>query len=447
MGEIESSKVTSNGMKNLVLGGLAAMLVIIGFILTPSLSDMGSGLMAIMKHHGLLDSDLLVIGGSLGPAFVNSGLLGLCALLVYKLVNAEIEGPQMAAFFMVIGYSFYGKTLFNAWPLVIGVFLEAKVNKKSLTAAAPLAWYTTALGGIVSVLAFHTPVIGVGTPLSIAIAIGFGLLAGYLTGFLAGHIATLHKGMILYNAGFTVGIVGFIINSILKAIGLGHGAYTDGVYTSGMNTLFASILSIAFLYLIIVGLIENKGLGNYKEMFMKKYKSGNFVTQFGFGTTLINMGVLGLITLAYVLVVGGQLSGPSMIGLWTVVAFAAVGVTIPGFLPILFGIFAGALITGGMLGVTEGQAFMEAGLLRVASRPMLIAAGLSCGLSPITSEYGPVSGFMAGVLHVILVPNVSVLHGWMSTYNNGFSMGLMVIFFLPIFERIGRKFGNKEAVN
>lgn len=437
MDALKSKETSDNAY--LVFSILALILVVVGFAFTPSLGTIGKGLVQLIRHHSLSDSDYLQIGG-FGPSFVNSGLLVFCVLIVYKMTNTEIEGNQIAAMFMVLGYSFYSKTLFNVWPHVIGTFLNAIVNKKPLNSVSALAWYSTAIAPITSVLSFATPVLNPGSPKAITVGISFGLLAGYLVGELADHVATLHKGAILFNGGYTAGIVGFLIFSIMKAIGLGHGPYTDGIYTSGQNVLISKVLFGLFLYLIIAGLL-NKGLENYKELFTKTYKSGNFVKQFGLGASLVNMGVLGIVATIYVwLTPHGQLNGPVISGIWTVAGFAASGMTVLSILPVMLGVYVNSFITGGIAGLAERQSFAIAGAAKTSSRSMLVATMFGCGLSPLTAMYGPLVTFIAASLHVLIVPNTGVLHGWMSTYNNGFAIGLSTTFFMTILQ----KFSNKK---
>ena len=53
-------------------------------------------------------------------------------------------------------------------------------------------------------------------------------------------------------------------------------------------------------------------------------------------------------------------------------------------------------------------------------------------LAPIAGEYGPVAGFFAGMLHLILVMVVGSLHGGLNLYNNGFAGGMAAGLLLPV---------------
>jgi hypothetical protein len=67
---------------------------------------------------------------------------------------------------------------------------------------------------------------------------------------------------------------------------------------------------------------------------------------------------------------------------------------------------------------------------------MLLAAIFSCGMAPIAGEHGVFAGMFVGAVHSLLVPNIGVLHGWMSLYNNGMSLSLVATFLHPIYSRL-----------
>jgi len=247
------------------------------------------------------------------------------------------------------------------------------------------------------------------------------------------------------------------INALQKAVGLGHDkpayvevaqALKEGIradYVSGQNDVLGVALVILLSYLIIAGI----ALGGSKEflrMIWVRCKGGNFVEKHGVAACLINMGFLGLISTAYILITpGGQLGGPTYACVWTAVGFAAYGVTLRMYLPTMGGVFLAALITGGLGGLAEDISFFEAGLAKVSSRGMLLAAIYSCGMAPIAGEHGVLAGLFVGVAHAILVPNIGVLHGWMSLYNNGLSLSFIAVFMHPIYSKLHIHYEKKKT--
>jgi hypothetical protein len=57
------------------------------------------------------------------------------------------------------------------------------------------------------------------------------------------------------------------------------------------------------------------------------------------------------------------------------------------------------------------------------------------GLSPIADKYGWRYGFVAAVMHYLLVTSVPTLHGGFCLYNGGFTAALICIILVPELER------------
>ena len=217
--------------------------------------------------------------------------------------------------------------------------------------------------------------------------------------------------------------------------------YQPSDYVSGNNVLLGSMFAILFAYLIIAGIALGGG-GGFGKMFWHRSKGGNYVEKFGFSSSMINMGIMGFIGVAYVFATGGHFNGCLFACIFTAVGFAANGVSVRMYLPTMIGVAIGALLTGGIAGAIAGESFVAAALVKVASRGMLLAAIFSCGMAPIVGEHGLLAGLFVGVVHSMLVPNTGAFHGFMSLYNNGLSMSLIATFLMPVYTLFGKK---KEA--
>lgn len=423
-----------------------------GLIFSPSISELFQGYSKILRHPSLLDFDGLKQAGHFGTAFFNAGMLLIVVLLVYKLTNTDIQGVQIAAAMMVVGFSFYGKNILNIWFPIIGVLSYTRLRGRPLSSATALAWFSTALSPIFSVLAFGTEeALGIGTPAGYIIGALMGILGGVLVGYIVERLPAIHQGYTLFNAGFAAGIAGILINALQKALNIGHDRFPYDAaadYVSGSNTILALMLLILFCYLIGVGFL----LGGFKEfskMFWYKSKGGNYIEKFGLAASLINMGVIGLLCVAYVfLTVKGQLNGCVFACIWTAAGFATCGVTVRMHLPIMVGVYIASFITGGLAGVVVGNSFFADAMTKVSSRPMLLAAIFGCGLSPIIGDFGAIAGIFVGAVHSILVPNTGAFHSWMSLYNNGLSLSLVATFLYPIYSnmQIRRKQYQQQTV-
>lgn len=429
---LQANKIVRQHYMVFLIMALAS--IVLGVILCPDIVRIANGLRQIILHPSLLPTDYLTVGGHIGVGFVHAGLMTLCALFVLRVVKAKLMGLQVAGLMIIFAFSFCGKNLFNIWPLIFGVILEAKTSGKKGEDVVSLAFFACALAPLVSVLSVGTPHLILAPPM---VTVPLGIVAGVIAGFLIGKydsfVRTMHHGTVLYNGAMSAGIVGVLTNFFLIDIGLGHDRLVDNIYIVGQNRLLGWIVFGYALYFLVCGLILNGGFRGIKYLVLETFQGTDFVYQFAMGKTLINMGIVCLIALGYVLLMPkGQLNGPVFGGLFTIVGFAAQGVTPFSMLPAMGGVFMGSFLTGGIRGALVGQSFITAGLYRASIRDSVVAAMFSGGFSPMVKMYGPSAVFAAGMLFSMTVSNIPPLHGWMVNYNNGFSMGLVAVLFLPV---------------
>ena len=69
----------------------------------------------------------------------------------------------------------------------------------------------------------------------------------------------------------------------------------------------------------------------------------DFISLFGYGPTLANIGLTGAIGTAYVLLVNSDLNGPVIGAIFSIVGFAAFGKHPKNIVPIMLGVFLGSL--------------------------------------------------------------------------------------------------------
>ncbi len=434
-------KPVGNTLRALVFIGLGILSIIIGFVLTPSLEGIAEGFRLQQSATGMLDlNTFMVVGeGNIGVPFINAGILLIVVMLTYLATKTNINGGAIAAAFMVYGFGFCGKTLWNVWPLFFGVIIHAIVNKKKINTVTGLAWFSAALSPMVSILSMYTRFDGTSTmgevaqfnSVSFALAVVIGLIAGYFVAVFAGFLPEKHNGLTLYNAGMAAGLTGFFIFSLMKALGIAHSGPSHE-YPNIANGVLAACIAILLIYLLVAGLLITAKERSGIDLIVTKLYSGSAVEQFGFGPTLANMAVAGFACLLYwFLTRTANAHGPLFACLFTVVGFASNGISVRTMLPIMCGVYLTSIIVGGTQGALQGNPFFESAFNYVGSKNMLIAAVFGCGMAPVVFKHGSWVGFLAGVIHSILVPNTGVLHGWMNLYNNGFCIGLVVTFFVP----------------
>jgi hypothetical protein len=298
-----------------------------------------------------------------------------------------------------------------------GVFLYSRYKGEKFSKFMLIAYFGTALGPLVSQLSF-----GLGFPTNISIVAGYfaGIAAGFVLPPLAGHFVKFHQGFNLYNLGFTCGIVGTFFMALLRAFSLDN--ERKMIVASGHNQalgiylyiFFASILAVGFLY-------NNKSFKGYDRLLKRSGRAvEDFVLLEGFGITLINMAILGVIATSYVLLVKGQLNGPTIGGILTVVGFGAFGKHAKNIIPVMLGVFI-------------ASSLMQ---WEVSATGPLLAALFGTTLAPVAGVFGVKGGIIAGFLHMAVVMNVGSLHGGMNLYNNGFSGGFVAALLVPVLESL-----------
>lgn len=152
---------------------------------------------------------------SMGGTFVNAASVGALALILVYFASVNLSGPTLATILTMIGFSFFGTTLLNSIPIIVGVYLASRYSKQSFGSYSIIALFGTAIGPVVTFIIFTSN-------LSFLISIPLGLTLGVLIGFilpaLASSMLQLHQGYNLYNMGFTCGFLGLFIAGILNAI-------------------------------------------------------------------------------------------------------------------------------------------------------------------------------------------------------------------------------------
>lgn len=240
---------------------------------------------------------------------------------------------------------------------------------------------------------------------------------------MASYFLTLHKGYNLYNVGFTCGLVGTVAAAFFRAYGVQ--IPVQKIWSEGNNLVLSLFLLPLFSFVIFCGwLLNNRSLRGYRKL-MKH--SGRLLTDFvileGVPLTLINMGLLGIISTVYVLLIGSQLNGPTIGGIMTVVGFTALGKHLRNVVPVIAGVTIASVSNS----------------YDLAGPNNVLAALFGTTVAPIAGEFGAVWGVIAGFLHSAMVNNVGFLHGGFNLYNNGFAGGLVAIILIPIIKAIHKR--------
>ena len=169
---------------------LFSSLIIIGFYIN---ENSFSGYFSLIKDDGY-KSDFTKKYGY-GLTFINMGIMGFISICFVTITGQAFNGPVLAGIFTVVGFSANGKTVFNTFPVLIGVLLASLGSKGNTFTLAISGLFGTALA----------PISGVFGPIA-------GVIAGWLHLAVVQNVGLVHGGLNLYNNGFSAGIVaGFLL--------------------------------------------------------------------------------------------------------------------------------------------------------------------------------------------------------------------------------------------
>ncbi|MFO7941249.1 MAG: DUF1576 domain-containing protein [Bacillota bacterium] len=375
------------------------------------ISDFGE----MVRVPGVLITDYFVVG-SIGAALVNAGLVGLAGLAVAALSGVPIRGYIVAAVFTMAGFSFMGKTIINIWPIFLGVWIYARTQGDDFGQYILNALFGTALAPLVSSVALQLD-------LGIAGALFLGACAGFLVPPLAGHLLATHQGLNLYNIGFTCGFIGTLFAALFR--GFGQSMDLASIWGSGLNSQLALPAMVYSASMVLLGVTLTRGNleGFFRIWRMPGALVSDFVSEGGLGGTLLNMGLVGLLGTGYVLLVRGDLNGPTLCGIFTMIGFGAFGKHPRNSVPIMAGAYLSLFLfrwqpaeAGPLLGVLFGTT-----------------------LAPISGTFGGLWGLGAGFLHMAMVMNVGFLHGGMNLYNNGFAGGIVATLMVGVLKQFNHE--------
>lgn len=402
----------------LLLFGL--LLILFGLTLD-TLPGIYRGLVRIIIEPDYLITDYIEVGG-MGASFVNSGLLTLIFTAILLRMKIHLRGISFAAVFIIAGFAFFGKNIFNVWFPFAGVWLFSWYRKEPFLQFVYIAFFGTALAPVVSQIMF-----GFTFPPALRIPLGafIGISTGFILPPLASAFMAVHRGFNLYNMGFAAGMVGTIMISLFRSYGFVD--MSRVIWTTGNNLFLAPPCLILFAVFVAAGWwLNGRSFEGYGAVLNHPGRLvADFVDIMDFPPTLINMGLNGLIATGYILLIGGDLNGPTLGGVLTVSGFSALGKTPKNITPIFLGVILGSLTK------TWG----------IADPPIQLAALFGTTLAPIGGVFGWQYGVLAGYLHSSVVLNVGVLHGGFNLYNNGFAGGIVAALLVPLIEifREGRK--------
>jgi len=397
-----------------LLSGCLAVTTLLAFH-ADGWSETWHGFLLLQTASARLISDFTATGGT-GGALLNAAITGGLALLLIRFTKVALSGPTVAAVFTIMGFSLFGKTVFNTVPIVLGVFLAARFIGKPFNNYLLFALFGTALGPLVTFLILEA---GLPGATGLLCATAGGILTGFAIPALAMAMLRMHEGFNLYNIGLACGFFGLFAAAFFNAAGHELAGVMIWNETPGPEPALL-LLFIALLFLFFGWRMDGRQLtGNLKRILRLPGRlPTDFMSSVSCGAALVNAGLLGLAGLLYLHLIGAEINGPVAGGLFTIMGFATFGKHPRNCWPIALGVLAATLLFGKS---------------PTAPGPLL-ALLFGTTLAPLAGEFGPGTGFAAGCVHLMLVERSAAWHGGLDLYNNGFAGGLTATFFVAIIQ-------------
>lgn len=406
-------------MVKYTLIGVTAFIYCLAFVLgTPG--DILHGMKNILTSQNMLISDYFLIGGACAALF-NCALVMTITIATLHFLKINFTGISFAAVLIMGGFSLFGKNPLNIAPILLGTYLYSRAQGLSLNRYIYIGFFSTTLAPLISSLAFILPF---SMPINIVLSTALGVFIGFISPPLAAHTVSMHMGYSLFNSGFSGGILALCVVSLARSFGLLVNSvliWRDGVSITAVASLFTIFITLAFVGWLRCG----KTFRPFIRIMRHPGRAiADFVLMDGTGATLINMAACGAICTLYIIIIGGDLNGPTIGGIMTISGFAAFGIHPKNYTPVLAGV---AL----------------AGVLKVfsISVPTQQLASIFCaGLAPIAGQFGVFAGLTAGFLQSSVVVGLSALTGGVNLYNNGFAAGFVAIVLVPLIESFKKKY-------
>lgn len=385
----------------------------------------------------------------LSAAFFNAGVCGLICTMFMILLEGSSKPNSFAGYILVVAHCFYGLNPLTMMPCFLAPILYIKYKKLSLNDNLHICMFATCFGPFISEFLFRYTLgdafvqgeVHV-TALGILLAAAFSVVIGFVVPAILPGANAWHKGYNLYNGGLAFGIFGFFVFNLLyttfgvaspEVLSYTNTAY-DNVqksYSDFVNCYFVCIFGIAF----ITGFILNGcSIRGYLELIKNTGYRSSFTERYSMPVCLMNIGLYGLLILAYVnfamlISYGVGFTGPTTGAIFAAITFVLLGQHVRNVLPILSG-FIGIYIADAAIRTLTG---LDPGWT-ISSQGYINAAAFATGMCPIVGKFGKVSGFIAGFMDAAICSSTAALHGGLVLYNGGFTSGLTVLMLLPILE-------------
>ena len=417
---------------------------LIGAVCMPDRGTMFSGLWQIISQPGKISTNYFALGG-FAATFLNMGLVGLIALLLFVALKGTPNNVSTLAFLLTVGFSSWGINVLNVWPTFLGVAVYSLVKKEKLGANVNAMLFSTGIAPLISDLLVRYPnaeVVGFNLP-GLAVTLLVGLCIGFFLPAGLGHAPNVHKGFDLYSAAVPVCFFAFFLNATLyKTMGIDLPAAPAAETLQVASRSAVNIFCIVVFGLCVVIAFAMGCTGkDYWGLLTAKDHVGSISGQKGTAVFLMNVGVFGLFILAYYNAIGATFNALTFGIIFCMLCTCNSGSHPGNVWPIMLGYILGSTVFGWLSRLAGGSFAMT-----VNAQAICIGLCFANGLSPVSSKYGWFWGMVASVMHYLLVTSVPNLHGGFCLYNGGFTAAVICLLLIPELERFCKTKEERKAL-
>ena len=417
---------------------------LIAAVIMPDRSTMFTGLWKILSQPSKVSTNYFAVGGY-AATFLNMGLVALISLLLFVVCKGTPNNVSTLAFILTLGFGSWGINILNIWPTILGVVIYALVKKEKLGGLVNAMLFSTGIAPIITDLLIRYPhaevvgfnLAGLEIALFVGICIGFFLPAGLA------HSPAVHKGFDLYSAALPIGMTAFFLNATLyKTLGVAlpaaPAAETLQVASQMTVNIFCCVVfGLCILFAFLLGCKPK----DYWRLLSDPALVNNFSSTYGNATFLMNLGVYGLFILGYYNLIGATFNGVTFGVIFCMLACCNSGSHPGNVWPIMLGYVVASAVFGWLSPLVGGNF-----TLPVNAQAIVVGLCYANGLSPIADKYGWRYGFIAAIMHYLLVTSVPNLHGGFCLYNGGFTAALICIILVPELERFFKTKDERKAL-
>ena len=440
-----------NKLKNLSEGSFLKLLFafltgafLIGAVCMPDRAQMFTGLWQILSQPSKVSTNYFAVGGY-AATFLNMGLVALISLGLFVVCKGTPNNVSTLAFILTLGFGSWGTNILNIWPTILGVVIYGMIKKEKMGSLVNAMLFSTGIAPLITDLLIrypHAEVVGFNLPgLLVALLVGF-VIGFFLPAGLA-HSPKVHKGFDLYSAALPIGMTAFFLQATLfKTMGVALPAApsADTLQVASpliVNIFCCTVFGLCIVFAFLLGCKPK----DYWRLLSDPATVNNFSSTYGNATFLMNVGVYGLFILGYYNLVGATFNGVTFGIIFCMLACCNSGSHPGNVWPIMLGYVVSSFVFG-WLSQLAGGTFTGA----VNAQAICVGLCYANGLSPIADKYGWRYGFIASVMHYLLVTSVPTLHGGYCLYNGGFTAALICIILVPELERFFKTKDEKKAL-